>query len=148
MAIEFPFSFQDIDLMRIAVGFFITLIVFGILQGSKIIGKSKPLNFIVAVIMGFYVMFNNVISNFILDFSSNFAVLLLIAVVLVMMMSLSGSSSMVMVKVFLSVVLILPFLNIYPFNLLRDVFPENLFKILLIVAIVVIALLWILWRKK
>lgn len=148
MAIEFPFSFQDFDIMRIAVGFFITLIVFGILQGSKIIGKNKPLNFIIAAIIGFYAMLNNVVSNFILDFSSNFAVLLLIAVVLVMMMALSGSSSMVMIKVFLSVVLILPFLNIYPFNLFREAFPENLFKILLIVAIVVIALLWILWRKK
>ena len=142
------FGILDIDFLKIAVGIFIVMICFGLLQKAKILGKSKIINFFIAAIIAFFLIRNDNLVSFILNFSSNIAVLLLAGLVFVMVMSLSGISGAWLMKIFLSVLLILPFLDVYPFYLLRIYLPPSAFKVLAVIDAVIIILIWILWKRK
>ena len=48
------FGILDIDFLKIAVGIFIVMICFGLLQKAKILGKSKIINFFIAAIIAFF----------------------------------------------------------------------------------------------
>src|SRR3989344_8354929 len=147
MALQFPFSFENIDITGIAVGLFIFFVVFGILLKSKLLGRSKAINMIVALIMAILVVQNSTISNYILNFSSNISALLITALVFVMIMALTSASGFAIFSLFILLILFLAIINIYPFSIILDYISVYFVQILIILHIAIMVFWW-LFRKE
>lgn len=148
MVLEFPFSFEDVDFIRIATGFFIMLLFFGLLQKSKILGRNKAAHLVISLIIAIYVVSNDAISNFLLDLSSNVALLVLMAVVFVMMMALTNASAFLLFVLFFLILLVLVLIGIYPFYLVLDYIPEGLITLFIVITIGIMILLLIFRERK
>ncbi|MBS3095664.1 hypothetical protein J4231_03210 [Candidatus Woesearchaeota archaeon] len=148
MALEFPFSFEDLDLLRVAAGFFVMLIVFGILQKSKVIGKNKAINLLVSLAIGIYVLLNERVSGFILDFSSNAAFLIIFALVIAVLMVLANISALAIFIIFIIATLFLVGTSIYPFYLVLDYVSADFLKTAIIFGIVIVLVLLLLGKRK
>ncbi len=147
MAFGFPFNIENIDFLRISVGIFITLITFGVLQKAKILGKSRIINLVVALIIALLLARNEKLVQLVLNFSSNISVLLILGLVFVMIMALTNASSLTLAMLGLFVVLVLIGLNVYPFVLIRAYLPDIWIKVLIALFVVIMVILWA-TRKK
>ena len=143
MAVEFPFSLQDIDILMAALGLFIILIIYGLLQKSKILGKNKAIHLIVGTIFAFLVIQNEVISFYIIDFSSNISFLLLVALVFVVIMTIARASALSMFMLFILLIMVLITAGIYPFSLLQFYISGNFLRILIILHILIMLVYWL-----
>lgn len=148
MAIEIPLAFDNIDFARAGVGFFVFLVLFGILQKAKILGKSKMINLLISLIIALYVMSNEAVSDFIISLSSNVAVVVIFALVFILVMAFANFSALSLFFMFILIMLFLVLTNVSPFYLVLDYVPSGIVKILIVICIFIVILSLAFGSKK